>query len=369
MNTISRLDVFFKRSIGFGLRPIAPIAIALLPLFFTNNAYARCDDGQREVATLLVKKAQNSSDDIERLVQLKQSLKACPEFVSWFELGKVQLELGNTDDATLAFESARDFYQPDAKGTYTADEIQRIAVSNAWLAEAYKQNGDIAPATVAIQESTRSFAAAGLAPPQRLVQLQGQIDDELANTDAQVLSRSLNIQHQRATRGIGVRPATRDTDSAPDDQALTDRIATEYAGESLASLASAPTIPLPQESGEQAASESRLNIPVLFAFDSDELSAESAATINQLSQAINALSLSSEAAVVVVGHTDSVGDASYNQSLSERRANTVLAAIRPMVQAQSAFESQGRGETELRYTESTDNDRRRNRRVEIIVRR
>jgi len=344
--------------------------IVLLPLVVTNNAHARCDDGQVEVATLLVEKAQKSTDAIERLVQLKQALKACPEFVSWYELGKVQLELGNTDDATLAFESARDFYQPDAQGAYTVDEMQRIAVSNAWLAEAYIQNGDIAPASVAIQESTRSFVAAELAPPQRLVQLQGQIDDELANTDAQVLSRSLNIQHQRATaRGIGVRPATRENDSTSDDQELTDRIATEYAGESLASLAAAPTIALPQQSEEPAASESRLNIPVLFAFDSDELSAEGAATIDQLSQAINALSLSSDAAVVVVGHTDSVGDASYNMSLSERRANTVLAAIQPMMQTQSAFESQGRGETELRYTESTDNDRRRNRRVEIIVRR
>ena len=369
MSMFSRVDSFCKHSMGCALRPIAPILIALLPLFFTNDAYARCDDGQREVATLLVEKAQNTTDDIERLVQLKQSLKACPEFVNWFELGKVQLELGNTGDATLAFESARDFYQPDAQGTYTADEMQRIAVSNAWLAEAYQQNGDIAPASVAIQESTRSFVAAGLAPPKRLVQLQGQIDDELANTNAKVLSRSLNIQHQRATRGIGVRPATRDTESTADDQKLNDRIATEYAGESLASLASVPTIPLPQEPDEQVASESRLNIPVLFAFDSDALSVEGAATIDQLSQAINALSLSSDAAVVIVGHTDSVGDASYNMSLSERRANTVLAAIQPMVQAQSAFESQGRGETELRYAESTDKDRRRNRRVEIIVRR
>ena len=206
-------------------------------------------------------------------------------------------------------------------------------------------------------------------PPQRLLELQGQIDDELANTEARVLTRSLNIQHQRATRGIGVRPAIRNSESTADAEALTDRISTEYAGESLASLATEPTIPLPQQTDDPTVSESRLNIPVLFAFDSDQLSAEGAATIQQLSQAINALSLSPETAVVVVGHTDSVGDASYNMSLSERRANTVLAAIRPMVQAQPSFESQGRGETELRYAESTVNDKRRNRRVEIIVRR
>ena len=368
MATIFQSGFILKYIIESGLRPVAPVIFVLLPLVFSNAAHARCDEGEREVARLLVEKAQASTDEIERLVQLKESLRACPEFVSWFELGKVQLELDNTRDAALAFESARDFYQPDAQSTYTADEMQRVAVSNAWLAEAYQRNGDTASASVAVQESTGSFIAAGLVPPQRLVELQGQIDDELAQTDARVLTRSLNIQHQRATRGIGVRRVIQDESSA-DAQVLTNRIATEYAGTSLASLDTGSANPLPQRSDTALASESRLNIPVLFAFDSDELSAEGAATINQLSQAINALSLSSGATVVIVGHTDSVGDAGYNMGLSERRADTVLAAVQPRVQTQPSFESQGRGETELRYAESTSNDRRRNRRVEIIVRR
>ena len=367
MKTMSQSGFILKHSIGCSLSPVAAVIFVLLPLLFSNAAYARCDNGEREVAKLLVEKARASTDEIEQLVQLKESLKACPEFVSWFELGKVQLELDNTRDAALAFESARDFYQPDEQGTYTADEMQRVAVSNAWLAEAYQRNGDIASASVAIQESTDSFIAVGLVPPQRLVELQGLIDDELAQTDARVLTRSLNIQHQRATRGIGVRRVAQETESTANAQVLTDRIATEYAGTSLASLDTGSTNPLPQRSDAPLASESRLNIPVLFAFDSDELSAEGVATINQLSQAINALSLSSESTVVIVGHTDSVGDSGYNMGLSERRANTVLSAIQPIVQTQPIFESQGRGETELRYAESTSNDRRRNRRVEIIV--
>ncbi|MDC0435371.1 OmpA family protein [bacterium] len=369
MDTTFLVKFISKNQLRFRIRPFALCIIVLASWSFTGTANANCDEGQQQVAELLVKKAQASTDEIERLVQLKESLKACPQFVGWFELGKVQLELDNTRDATLAFESARDFYQPDAQGTYTADEMQRVAVSNAWLAEAYKRNGDIAPASVAIQESTRSFNAVGLAPPQRLVELQGEIDDELAQTDASVLTRSLNIQHQRATRGIGVRRATQENELTANAQVLTDRIATEYAGTSLTSLDTGSTASLPQPSDTQLASESRLNIPVLFAFDSDELSAEGAATINQLSQAINALSLSSDATVVIAGHTDSVGDAGYNMGLSQRRANAVLAAILPMVQSQPIFDSQGRGETELRYAETTSNDRRRNRRVELIIRR
>ena len=369
MDALCQSGFILKYLNGFGLRPVTPVIFILLPLVISNAAHARCDSGDKEVARLLFEKSQASTDDIERLEQLGESLKICPEFISWFELGQVQLKLDNARDAARAFESARDFYQPDTQSTFTADEMQRVALSNALLAEAYQRNGDIASASAAVQESTDGFFAAGLMLPQRLVELQGQIDDELAQTDARVLTRSLNIQHQRAVRGIGVRPDTQGNESTANAHVLTNQIAAEYAGRSLASLDIGLTNPLPQRSDAALASESRLNIPVLFAFDSDELSAEGAVTIGQLSQAINALSLSSEATVVVVGHTDSVGNADYNLGLSERRASTVLAAIQSRVQTQPNFESRGRGETELRYAESDSNDRRLNRRVEIIVRR
>jgi OOP family OmpA-OmpF porin len=68
----------------------------------------------------------------------------------------------------------------------------------------------------------------------------------------------------------------------------------------------------------------------------------------------------------VVGHTDSTGEASYNQALSERRAAAVeafLAAAYPNV----PVSSRGMGEDSPVATNSTREGRQLNRRVEVQV--
>ena len=70
--------------------------------------------------------------------------------------------------------------------------------------------------------------------------------------------------------------------------------------------------------------------------------------------------------MAVIGHTDSTGDASYNQSLSEQRAaavQTFLKAAYPNVNITSS----GLGEETPVATNSTPEGRQLNRRVEIEV--
>jgi len=59
---------------------------------------------------------------------------------------------------------------------------------------------------------------------------------------------------------------------------------------------------------------------ILFHTNSAELRSESVAVLNATADTLNA---NPGVGVEIAGHTDSDGDAGYNQSLSERRANTV----------------------------------------------
>ena len=64
------------------------------------------------------------------------------------------------------------------------------------------------------------------------------------------------------------------------------------------------------------------NFWVSFAFDSAELSTDARITLDELAKALRGPRLG-EKRFVLAGHTDAVGSAEYNQSLSERRANAV----------------------------------------------
>jgi outer membrane protein OmpA-like peptidoglycan-associated protein len=71
--------------------------------------------------------------------------------------------------------------------------------------------------------------------------------------------------------------------------------------------------------------------------------------------------------MTVVGHTDATGSDSYNQQLSERRAEAVRAElIRNGVPA-DRLSAAGRGESEPRSGNGTAEGRAQNRRVEILV--
>jgi outer membrane protein OmpA-like peptidoglycan-associated protein len=71
--------------------------------------------------------------------------------------------------------------------------------------------------------------------------------------------------------------------------------------------------------------------------------------------------------ITIVGHTDSSGSESYNQSLSERRAEAVRSELARLGVPYARMGAAGRGEMEPRADNATPSGRAENRRVEILV--
>lgn len=104
---------------------------------------------------------------------------------------------------------------------------------------------------------------------------------------------------------------------------------------------------------------------VLFAVDSAELTGEADST---LQEAANQLGSYSGGEVTVVGHTDDVAGDAHNQDLSQRRAQAVADRLGQLTDL-SAFtvSVSGKGESEPRVPNDTDENRQLNRRVEVIL--
>ena len=71
--------------------------------------------------------------------------------------------------------------------------------------------------------------------------------------------------------------------------------------------------------------------------------------------------------VTIVGHTDSTGSETHNQSLSQRRAAAVLAELERLGVPASRLQAIGRGESQPRASNDTAAGREQNRRVEILL--
>ncbi len=116
-----------------------------------------------------------------------------------------------------------------------------------------------------------------------------------------------------------------------------------------------------EESPEQVGVS--LDASVAFAFDSADLTADAQARLAQVAADIAARGTGE---VVVTGHTDSDGDAAYNQSLSEQRAQAVVAALAPGPGSAVTFTAVGRGEDEPVADNGTEEGKKANRRVTVV---
>lgn len=109
-----------------------------------------------------------------------------------------------------------------------------------------------------------------------------------------------------------------------------------------------------------------LNMPgnVTFATDSSDLSP---AFFNVLNSVGKVLEEYEQTVVEVAGHTDSTGSESYNQSLSERRANSVSSYLSAQGVIQQRLITLGMGESRPVADNSSNSGRQANRRVEITM--
>jgi len=103
---------------------------------------------------------------------------------------------------------------------------------------------------------------------------------------------------------------------------------------------------------------------LLYDFDSDVV--KSAARTN-LDALATSLGNYPNTDLLIVGHTDGIGAANYNQELSERRANSAAAYLASRNVSRSRIHTEGRGMTEPVASNDTEAGRAANRRVEVAI--
>ncbi|MCO8311968.1 OmpA family protein [Pseudomonas mandelii] len=103
---------------------------------------------------------------------------------------------------------------------------------------------------------------------------------------------------------------------------------------------------------------------VLFATNKADLKSNGLVNINKLAQFLQE---NPDRKVIVEGYTDSTGSASYNQSLSERRATSVQVALIKMGVDPARIVAQGYGKEYPVAENSSISGRAMNRRVEVTI--
>jgi outer membrane protein OmpA-like peptidoglycan-associated protein len=103
---------------------------------------------------------------------------------------------------------------------------------------------------------------------------------------------------------------------------------------------------------------------ILFATDSTTVQSGMQSDLAALARNVNVYSNST---LQIIGHTDSDGDAGYNQRLSERRANAVADVLLEGGVPFSRVRTFGRGENQPVASNLTEAGKRQNRRVEIVI--
>jgi len=103
---------------------------------------------------------------------------------------------------------------------------------------------------------------------------------------------------------------------------------------------------------------------LLYDFDSDVVRPEARVNLQELAKSLDKYPNSD---LLIVGHTDQVGTAAYNQALAERRASAAANYLVSQGVTRTRVSTRGMGETEPMATNDTEAGRQLNRRVEVAI--
>ncbi|EDZ44451.1 MAG: OmpA family protein [Planktotalea sp.] len=103
---------------------------------------------------------------------------------------------------------------------------------------------------------------------------------------------------------------------------------------------------------------------ITFASDSATLSSGIQSDLNAVATNLQSYPNST---VQVIGHTDSTGEAGYNQNLSVQRANSVVNVLAGAGVSFTRLQGIGRGEDQPVASNLTEEGKAQNRRVEIVI--
>jgi len=104
---------------------------------------------------------------------------------------------------------------------------------------------------------------------------------------------------------------------------------------------------------------------LLFAVNSDQIEPSAHDALSSVAQLAN---IYDNREILIIGHTDAVGDASYNQELSERRAELVKSFFVEEFEIDAErLKIEGQGEQSPITSNATADGRNTNRRVEVVI--
>jgi outer membrane protein OmpA-like peptidoglycan-associated protein len=103
---------------------------------------------------------------------------------------------------------------------------------------------------------------------------------------------------------------------------------------------------------------------VMFRKNSSTLSAESQKSLDHLAETLTKYD---NTRIIIEGHTDGTGSAMHNQILSEKRAAAVAAHLSMRKVLPQRIKIAGYGESQPLFANTTEEGRKQNRRVEVVI--
>lgn len=127
------------------------------------------------------------------------------------------------------------------------------------------------------------------------------------------------------------------------------------------------TMTLDSSAGRGIAITPKIDLPVRFAYDSFQLEGQGEQQVKELAKAL-AKEKFSGTRFLIVGHTDLQGSEEYNQQLSRKRAEATVRALEQLQpKLRGYLRAVGRGMSEPRRREMTEQAHKINRRVEVRI--
>jgi len=209
-----------------------------------------------------------------------------------------------------------------------------------------------------------------------LIRLRGGLDYEKGDYSSSQLTASLSLDKRfhDSPHGLSFRTsyAHKDGDFVIDDNDLRGSVVYSFSfgGAGSAFRPSQQYREVEVEVAGEPRTEERVTVNEVtltdrttFDFDSAALKPEAENTLDEVMAMIDDAGLVGN--IQIVGHTCDIGTEAYNQGLSERRARSVVDFLTSRGVDAGQIDWQGEGETAPRFPNDSEENRERNRRVEI----
>jgi outer membrane protein OmpA-like peptidoglycan-associated protein len=293
------------------------------------------------------------------------ALKSQPQLAA-----KVPVVLEQAEKAVVLAETPQSDAKVAAHRVYLADRLVDTARATAEtrLAEeqraGIKQQSDDARLAARTREADAAQRAAAAA----------RSEADSSRVAAENSRLAVNSAVNDANKARAEADSARAAASVARDEAETARMATEAARVAADTAAAAAAAKAQQQELErqiallQAKTTERGIVltlgDVLFASGSDQLKP---GAVGHLDRLVTFMGMYADRVATIEGHTDSVGEESFNQGLSQRRADAVKSYLAGRGVALTRLTSIGKGETYPIAGNESAGGRQQNRRVEVVI--